>query len=87
VLKEMGAVEKTQAVLVSGEMGGHPVHDHPDAVFVQAVYEVHKILGSAVSGTGSEIGYALITPGSVKGMLAHGHEFHMGEPVFFKIKR
>ena len=49
VLVEMGAVEVAQAVQVVGEVGGHPVEDHADAVPVQVIDEVGEVVGRAVA--------------------------------------
>jgi hypothetical protein len=54
VLVEMGAVEVPQAVLVGGEVAGHPVQDHPDAAPVQDVDQVHEVLGGAVARAGAK---------------------------------
>ena len=47
VLVEMGAVEVAQAVQIVGEVGGHPVEDHPEAVPVQVIDEVGEVVGRA----------------------------------------
>ena len=79
VLIEVGAVEKAGAVLVGGEVGGHPVQDDADAVPVQVVDEKHEILGGAVAAGGGEVAGGLVAPGAVKGVLHDRHEFHVGE--------
>ena len=49
MLEQMGSVEVGEAVLVSREVGGHPVEDHTDAALVQVIHQIHEILGRAVA--------------------------------------
>ncbi len=79
VLIEVGAVEEAGAVLVRGEVGGHPVQDDADAVAVQVVHQKHEILGSAVAAGGGEVAGGLVAPGAVKGVLHDRHKFHVGK--------
>jgi hypothetical protein len=44
VLVEVRAVEEAECELVRGEMGRHPVEDHPDAVLVEVIDQEHEIL-------------------------------------------
>ncbi len=50
VLVEGGAVEAAEAVGVAGEVGGHPVEEHADAVLVAVVDEVHEVFAACRSG-------------------------------------
>ena len=52
-------------------MGGHPVQQDRDAVFVHVVDEPHKVVGRAEPGGGSEIPGALVAPGVVQRVLRH----------------
>ena len=79
VLVEMRAVEVGEPVRVVGEVRGHPVQDHADAVLVQVVDQVHEVLRRAVAAGGSEVAGHLVSPGAVEGMLHHRHEFHVRE--------
>ena len=79
MLVEMCSVEKSEPVFVVGEMRGHPVQDDSDAVLMQAIDEIHEILGSAVPAGGREKAGYLVSPGTVEGMLHDGQEFHVGE--------
>ena len=55
VLVEGGAVEAGQRPVVPGEVGRHPVDDHPDAPPVQVVDQVAEPVGVAVAGGGGEV--------------------------------
>ena len=45
VFIEVGAVIIDQSMLVRGKMGRHPIEDDANAVLVQIINEIHKILG------------------------------------------
>ncbi len=79
VFEEMRAVEHRQCVRVGGEVGGHPVEDHPYSGEVQLLDECHEILGRAVAAGGREVTGGLVSPGPVEGMLHEGQELHVGE--------
>ena len=71
-------VEQAQPRFVLGEVGGHPVEDDRDAGLVKPVHQIPKLVGCAVTGSGSVIADYLIAPGTIKGMLHDGHKLHMG---------
>ena len=74
-----GAVEIVQAEGVPGEMGGDPVHNHPDARLVELVNEVFQVVRGAEAAGGGEVAGALVAPGGVQGVLGDGEQLHMGE--------
>ena len=78
VLIAAAAVELIEPVGVLAEVGGDPVQDNGDAVFVHVVYEPEEVLGGAVPGGGGEVAGALIAPGAVEGMLQHGQQLNGG---------
>ena len=85
ILVAGGAVELGQARRVPGEVGGDPVHNHPDARLVAPVDEAHKVVGGAVPGGGGEIARHLVAPRGVEGVLRQGHELNMGKAHLFHV--
>ena len=77
-LKLGSAVKHGQAVLVLGEVGRDPVHNHADARSVQAVNHVLEVVRVAVAGGGGVVTGDLIAPGGRIGVLGQRHKFHMG---------
>jgi hypothetical protein len=51
-------------VRVSGKMRRHPVEDHPYAVLVQAVNQIHEVLGSSIAAGGGKVPGRLVAPGT-----------------------
>ena len=49
---QMGAVKIAQPETVLGEMGGHPVQDHPDFVLMALIYKEFKLIRRAETGGG-----------------------------------
>ena len=80
VLEQMRAIEIGQAVSVRGEVGRHPIQNHSDSVLMQVVHEEHEVLWGSEARRGREISGGLVAPGTIKRMLHHRQEFHMGEP-------
>ena len=87
VLVAAAAVELVQALLVLAEVGGDPVQQDGDAVFVHVVHEPHKVVGRAEPGGGGEIPRTLIAPGIVQGMLRHRQQLDGGVAHFLDIGR
>ena len=77
-LKAGRAVEHAQAVLVAREVRGHPVDNDADALAVELVHEVHKVLRRAVAARGREKARDLIAPGAVVGVLRDGQQLNVG---------
>jgi hypothetical protein len=73
VLVEMSAVEVSEAVLVRGEVRGHPVQDHSDAALVQLIDQLHEVLGRPEAAGGGEEAGRLVAPGTEEGVLHDGH--------------
>ena len=73
VFVERLAVKVRKAVGVPREMGGNPVQDHADALFVQIIDEIHELLGRSVAGGGRIIAGYLVAPGGVQRMLGDPH--------------
>ncbi len=74
---------KTKAVL--GEVGGHPVQDHPNAGLMQLVHQIHEVVGGAETAGGGKVAGTLIAPGHIQRVLGDGHQLHMGEAHLFHI--
>jgi len=66
-------------------MRGGPIEEHADAGLVQAIDELHEIVGRAVAAGGREVADGLIAPGAVERMLHHGHEFDVRETHLLQI--
>ena len=62
---------------VIGKVRWHPIEDHANAVLVQGVNEIHKILRRAIAPCGSKEAGDLVAPGPIEGMLHDGQEFDM----------
>ena len=80
VLVERGAVEARQAVLVLREVCRHPVDDHADAVFMESVDEIAKLVGRAETLRRREHADRLVSPGAVERVFRHGQQLDVGEP-------
>ena len=72
------AVVHVQAVGVLGEVGGHPVHDHPDAGGVALVHKQLKVVGGAKPAGGGKVPGDLVAPAAVEGMLGDGQQLDVG---------
>ena len=79
MLENMGAVEISETVRVSGKMGRHPIEDDPDVVLMQRVDEKHQILRRAVVGRWRKIAGDLIAPGTEERMVHQRQKFHVRE--------
>ena len=77
-LELVGAIEAGQTVGVLGEVGGDPVDDDADAGGMEGVHHALEVIRVAVAGGGGIIAGDLIAPGTVIGVLGHGHQLHMG---------
>ena len=78
VLVTTAAVKLIEPVGVLAEVGGNPVENNGDAVFVHVVHKPEEILGGPVPGGGGKITGALVAPGAVEGMLQHGQQLNGG---------
>ena len=87
ILKAGPAVKVGQTMCVLWKMSGYPVQNHTDTVLVKVVYKVHKVLGCAVAGGGSEISRHLIAPGAVIRMLRNAHQLYVGVAHLFYVSR
>ena len=87
VLVEAGAVVLRHAPGISGEVGGNPVQNHPDALAVHVVHEIHEIIRRAVPAGGGVISAHLVAPGGVQGMLHHRQKLHVGVPHLLDVLR
>ena len=80
VFIKMGAIEKTQTVLIVGKVRGDPVENDTDPMLMENIDEVHKVLRRAVISRGREVAGNLITPGAEKGMVHDGQQLHVRIP-------
>ena len=78
VLVAAAAVKLIKAVGVLAEVGGDPVQNDGDAVFVHVVHEPEEVLRGAVPGGGGEVTGTLVAPGAVEGVLQHGQQLDGG---------
>ena len=79
------SVEVRQTVRVLRKMRRHPVEDDADAVAVQVVDHVRKILRRSIAAGRCEITRDLITPGTVEGVLRDTHQLNVGIAHFLQI--
>ena len=87
MLVEMSAIEESQREFIGWKMRGNPVHHHTDAALMQTIDQVHKVLRCAVPAGRREISRALVSPGSIEGMLHERQELHVCEPQSAHIVR
>ena len=71
-------VKVCQPMRILWKMRRYPVQDHADAIPVQIIDHIGKILWRAIAGSRRIISGHLIAPGSVKRMLCNPHQLHMG---------
>ena len=80
------SVEFEKTVTVLREMRRHPIENHSDTRFMEAVDEVHEILGISEPRGRGEISAYLISPRSVERMLHHRQELNVGISHFLDIR-
>ena len=85
MLEEAASVITGQAMGVLGKMSGHPIQNHADSGLMAAVHKIPKLVGISKPARRGVVVHHLITPGTVEGMLHHGHELNMGEAHFLYI--
>ncbi len=73
------AVKGGQTVGVGRKVGRHPVQQHPNAMLVQGVHQVHQVLRRTVTRRGREVTGDLVAPGAIKRVFCHRHQLDMGE--------
>ncbi len=79
VLVERRAVELAQGELVVGEVGRHPVDDHPDSRVVQRVDHGAEVIRGAEAGGRRVVAGDLVAPRAVERMLGHRQQLDVGE--------
>ena len=82
-----GTVKVDKPVPVSHKVRRHPVQNHPDSVAVHGIDKHHELFGRAVTRSRRKIARHLIAPGTLKRILRHRHQFHMGVVHFDQILR
>ena len=87
MLVEVRAVEIGQPMLIRWEMAGHPVDQDADAVLVQHVDEMLKVLGRAEPAGRRIQGERLVAPGSIERVLVDRQQFDMGESHVLDVGR
>ena len=80
VFVEGRAVEAPQAVAVLGEVGRHPVDDHPDPGAVEGVDERHQRLRRPEPARGGEHADRLVAPARRQRVLGGGEQLDVREP-------
>ena len=86
-LVKLVAVESRQPVSISAEMSRNPVEDNAYPCLVQFVDEMLELLRRSVSACRCIVTCHLIAPRTVKRMLHHRHQFHVGVAHILKICR
>src|SRR6476660_257638 len=87
VLVKMSSVEIAETGFIFREMRRNPVENHADPVLMEIVHEIHEVGGSSKAAGGSEIARRFVSPRTIKGMLHHGEQFHVGETCVTDIVR
>ncbi|MCW2609271.1 MAG: hypothetical protein JWM15_517 [Cryptosporangiaceae bacterium] len=85
VLVQRGAVELGERPRVLGEVGGHPVDDHPDVGPVQPVDEVPELVGGAEPRAGRVVGGDLVAPRAAERVLGHRQQLDMREAGLLQV--
>ena len=85
MLEEAASVKAGKAVGIFGKMSGHPIQNHADSGLMAAVDKIPKLVGISKPARRGVVVHHLITPGTVEGMLHHGHEFNVCEAHFLHI--
>ena len=86
MLKKMRSVKHSESVFVLGKVCGNPIHNYPDSVPVTAVNKRFKLSRRAIAAVYRIIAGDLITPASVKRILAYRHKLYMGIAHRFNIR-
>ena len=79
------AVKMGEGEKVLWKVRRHPVQNHPDAILMERVHQIHEILRRAVAAGGGVETSDLIPPGAVERKFGQRHEFHVGEPHLFHV--
>ena len=87
IFKCRRSVKVRQPMRILWKMRRYPVQDHTDAIPVQIIDHIGKILRCPVTGSRRIISGYLIPPGSVKRVLRNPHQLHMGIPHLLHIIR
>ena len=62
VFKEVGAIEKGQAMRITGEVGRNPVENDADIMLVALVDKIFEIIRAAKAAGGGKVACRLIAP-------------------------
>src|SRR5262249_18977619 len=87
MLVEMGAIEKAETKPIGREMRRHPIQDHPNAMSMKFIDQIHQILGRSVIARRSKVSGCLVSPGTKKRVIHDGKKFHVGESHIFQVTR
>ena len=85
IFKCRRSVKVRQPMRILWKMRRYPVQDYTDAIPVQIIDHIGKILRCPVTGSRRIISGYLIPPGSVKRVLRNPHQLHMGIPHLLHI--
>ena len=85
MLVEEASIVAGEAVGIFGEVSRHPVQNHSDPCLVAAVHKIPELVGISKTARRRVVVHHLVSPGSIEGMLHHGHEFDVCEPHFLHI--
>ena len=77
VLVERRAVEARQPVGILGEVAGHPVEDHAEALLMAAIDEVAEVVRRAEAAGGRIEAHHLVAPRAAERMLHHRHQLEV----------
>jgi hypothetical protein len=87
MLVKVSSVEIAETGFIFREVRRNPVENHADPALMKIVHEIHEVGGSSKAAGGSEIAGRFVSPRTIKGVLHHGEQFHVGETGVVDIVR
>ena len=77
MLIDTASVKAGQAISIPGKMCRNPVQNHANPLLMKIIHKIHKVIRCSVTAGRRIVTSHLISPGSVKRMFHHRHQFHM----------
>ena len=85
MLIQTSSIKIRQSKIIFWKMCRHPVQNHTNSLFMKIVHKVHKIFTCSITAGRRIISGHLITPGTIKRMFHHRHQFHVSISHLFYI--
>jgi hypothetical protein len=80
IFVKSSTVKTGKAVAVFREMGGDPVQNDSDIIFMAGIYKIFKVLWCSITACRGKITRNLVTPRTVIGMLHNRKKLQMSIP-------